>query len=139
MQFEEGKTFDLGITSFSEQEIIDFARAFDPLDFHINREAAAKSPFKRIIASGPHLFTFVHRNKWIPLFGKTVIAGLELNKWKFLKPLYPDQKIHSTVTILSVKPNMEKHYTTIIWLYEFKDEKEELLQTAEMTVLHKIS
>ena len=139
MQFEEGKTFDLGITSFSEQEIIDFARAFDPLDFHINREAAAKSPFKRIIASGPHLFTFVHRNEWIPLFGKTVIAGLELNKWKFLKPLYPDQKIHSTVTILSVKPNMEKHYTTIIWLYEFKDEKEELLQTAEMTVLHKIS
>ena len=136
-KLELNKPFYLGDIILSEQEIMDYAQAFDPLEFHTNKEAAAKSHFKGLVASGSHVFTLIHRTKWIPVFGKTVLAGLEVNNWKFLKPIYPNQKITSTVTITAIKPNTEKHYATVTWFYEFKNEQQELLQVLEMIVLHK--
>lgn len=137
--FELGKSFDLGTTALSEQEIIDFALAFDPLDFHIDKEAAKNSFFKGLIASGPHIFNLVHKSKWIPAFKDTVICGLEVNNWKFLKPVYANQSIHSTVTISALKPNLERKHAAVTWHYEFSDEKGELVQSLDMTVLHKIT
>lgn len=134
-----GNKFDLGITSLSEQEIIDFAKAFDPLDFHTDKEAAEKSHFKGLIASGPHIFNLVHRTKWIPLFGKTVICGLEVQNWKFLKPIFANMTIHSSATIVDAKPNFDKLYCTIRWHYEFVDDKGEKVQELDMSILHKIS
>lgn len=137
--FQVNKSFHLGEVKLSEQEIIDFAQAFDPLEFHVNKEAAERSHFKALVASGSHIFTFVHRNYWIPLFGKTVLAGLEVNNWKFLKPVYANQKISSTVTITSIKANPEKKHAAVTWFYEFMNEKGELAQVVEMVILHKIT
>jgi acyl dehydratase len=136
--FHEGLKLIFESFSLSEAEIIEFAKQFDPLDFHIDREAAKKSPFKGIIASGPHIFTLKHRTKWIPIFGHTVIAGIEVNNWKFLKPVYPDQIIHGSASIVSIKKNPEKQYSIVKWRYEFKDEKEEMVQSLEMVIMHKL-
>ena len=138
MEFIPGKKYDFGTVVLSEQDIIDFAKAFDPLEFHTDKEAAEKSPFKGLIASGPHIFNFVHRTKWIPLFGKTVICGLEVSHWKFLKPIFANKPVHSSVTILDAKPNYDKKYVPVKWFYEFRDDAGELLQSLEMTVLHKM-
>ena len=133
------REFDLGQVKLTEQEIIDFANAFDPLDFHTNPEAAKKSIFKGIVASGPHIFTLVHRTQWIPRFGHTVAAGLEVTNWKFLKPVYPGSPIHGKVTVTRIRPNPEKGYAAVTWLYEIRNEKEEMVQSLDMTVLHKLS
>ncbi len=134
-----GDKLDLGVYSLTEDEIIDFAKVFDPLEFHINREAAEKSYFKGIIASGPHIFTLVHKKEWIPRFGHSVIAGIELNHWKFLKPIYPEMPVGCLVTVIDTKPNTIKAITAIQWKYEFTDRNAEMVQSLEMLVLHKIS
>jgi len=136
--FEEGRLFDFGITLLSEEDIIAFATAFDPLDFHIDKEKAKKSYFKGIIASGAHMFTKVHREKWIPLFKDTVICGIEINNWKFLKPIYPSQPIHGVVIITSIKRNPEHRHVVINWRYEFKNTENEMVQCMEMLIMHKI-
>lgn len=136
--FEPNKKFDLGITVLSEQEIIDFAKAFDPLDFHTNKDVAEKSIFRGIIASGPHVFNLVYRTKWIPLFGHTVICGLEMSSWKFLKPVYPGQKVNSTVVIKLSQLMAEKKYAIVKWGFEFKDEKGDMVQSLDMTISHKM-
>jgi len=41
---------------FSEREIVDFARRYDPQPFHIDPAAASASPFGGLIASGIHSF-----------------------------------------------------------------------------------
>ncbi len=41
---------------FSEADIIEFAKRYDPQRFHIDRAAAARSHFGGIIASGTHIF-----------------------------------------------------------------------------------
>ncbi len=136
--FKINTRIDLGTTSFTEKEIIDFALLFDPLEFHINQEAARKSYFGGIIASGPHIFNHVHRMKWIPLFKDTVICGVEVKSWKFIKPIYPNKPIHSFVTMTEIKPNPEKRMLAITWFYEFLDETNEPVQTLEMIILHKM-
>ncbi|MBI2270975.1 MAG: hypothetical protein HYU69_11580 [Bacteroidetes bacterium] len=136
---ETGQPVLLGKQSLTESEIIEYARIFDPLEFHIDKEAAKKSLFGRLIASGPHIFQVMHRKFWIPRFGNSVIAGLEVNNWKFLKPVYPNHEIECYITILSKKVNSDSKTVTIKWFYEFKyAQSKELVQCLDMTVLHRI-
>ena len=108
INFTIGQITDLGTVSFTEEEIIAFAKAFDPLEFHTDKTVAEKSHFKGLIASGPHLFNYIHRTRWIPLFGKTVICGLEVAHWKFLKPVYAGMEIKCSAKIMDSKPNPER-------------------------------
>ena len=58
MWFEDialGHRTTVGIYTFTEDEIIAFAKKYDPQPFHIDREAAARSPYGGIIASGWHI------------------------------------------------------------------------------------
>ena len=134
--FELNKVFDFGYLTVTEQEIIDFALLFDPLDFHTNKEVAEKSIFKGLITSGPHLFNNFYKTKWVPLFKNTVIAGLEVNNWKFIKPIYADMKVFCKVTITEMKENTEREVVAVKWHFDFTNEKQELIQTLDMTVMH---
>lgn len=133
-----GKKFDFGTIVLSEQEIIDFAKVFDPLDFHTDVEIAKKSIFKGLIASGPHIFNYVYKKEWIPRFGKTVICGTGISYWKFIKPVYPGQKIHSELTVVSMTPNLLIGGTTITWLLEFKNEEGAMVQVLQMEIMHNL-
>lgn len=139
MEFFEGKVIDLGVTALSEDQIMEFARTFDPLDFHISKAAAAKSFFGRLIASGPHIFTEVHRTKWLPLFKDTIVCGMGINNWRFLKPVYPDQPIHAYATMTRLQLNPNGKMVSVWWRYEFKDKENELVQHLEVQILHKNS
>ncbi len=133
--FEINKVFDFGYVTVSEQEIIDFAMFFDPLDFHIDKEAAQKSIFGGLVASGPHIFKIFHLTKWIPLFKNTVMGGLEV-KWSFLKPIYADMKVFGKAVITDIKTNPERRHAAVKWHFDFTNEAGEFLQTIDMTVLH---
>lgn len=49
-----GTTFELGRHTFTAQEIKTFAERFDPQAFHVDEEAAARSHFGGLVASGWH-------------------------------------------------------------------------------------
>lgn len=48
----EGRTFDLGVLRLSSDEIMAFARDFDPQPQHLDAEAAAKTVLGGLCASG---------------------------------------------------------------------------------------
>ncbi|MCB1430164.1 MAG: dehydratase, partial [Nitratireductor sp.] len=52
--FEPGFTAELGEHCFEADEIIAFARKFDPQPFHLDAELARKSAFGGLCASGWH-------------------------------------------------------------------------------------
>ena len=72
----------------AQDELVDFAQAWDPEPFHVDPEAAARSPFGRLIASSSHLLALrtalVHRFPVRPV----VIAGLGLDEVRFPTPLF---------------------------------------------------
>jgi acyl dehydratase len=47
-----GRVFDLGTTVVDRDEMVAFARRFDPQPFHLDEDAAASSLFKGLAASG---------------------------------------------------------------------------------------
>jgi len=52
--FEPGARRELGTYVFTAESIIEFARQFDPQRFHVDAEAAKKSVFGGLCASGWH-------------------------------------------------------------------------------------
>lgn len=127
---------DLGNISLTEDEIIDFAKRYDPLEFHTNIEIAQKSIFKGLVASGPHIFNSFYRLKWLPKFGSTVLAGMEINQWKFIKPIYANDSINCTIQIKELIQKEEKGIAIVKWYYEFKNTKDEICQSVYLTILH---
>jgi acyl dehydratase len=56
-----GAVFEFGETYVSEEEIVAFARRYDPQPFHIDPIAAEASPYGGIIASGWHTASMMMR------------------------------------------------------------------------------
>lgn len=132
----QGEKFDFGFLSLKEEEIIEFAKLVDPLDFHIDMEVARNSIFKGLIASGPHLFTKFYKERWLPYFKPTVKAGLGVNNWRLIKPVYVNQEIHGSAQVRELKFNFEKKHAVITWHFEFNNLKNEMVQSLEITILH---
>lgn len=82
------------------------------------------------------LFSEFHRRFWIPLFGGTVIGGMGIHNWDFLKPHYPDVLITGKLSVKKIQMRPEHKAAAITWEYLFFDENNELMQSAGFTVLH---
>ncbi|WP_457299808.1 MaoC family dehydratase [Phyllobacterium sp. P5_D12] len=106
---------DLGTYTFEADEIISFATKYDPQRFHVDPEAAKKSNFGGLCASGWHttavwmrlnvkdimseVKSAIARGEQPPQFGPS--PGFENLKW--LKPVYAGDTIRFTRTINSTR------------------------------------
>jgi acyl dehydratase len=132
------QVFDFGSITLSEDDIINYAKRYDPLPFHIDKKIADASIFKGLVSSGPQMFNTSYIKEWVPRLGDTVICGLELNNWKFLAPIYANQPITCKVTIIHLKRNEAEKHVVITWNYQFFNPKGKMVQTADVTVMHKL-
>ena len=95
-----GETHDCGTFSVTEGEIVEFARKFDPLPFHLDAEAAKHSLFGGLVASGLHTMAMMNV-RIVEHYNSTVstLAGLGLDEIRLPKPLRAGQvaRVHATV------------------------------------------
>ena len=64
-----GATYDCGSTTVTEDDIIAFARQYDPQSMHVDKALAAVGPFGGVIASGWHTVALTMRlvvNNYLP-------------------------------------------------------------------------
>jgi len=94
-----GAVTDFGSYDVTREEVLEFARKYDPQPFHISDEAAAKTHFGRIAASGWHTAAMV-----MSVIARHVIAheqaglgspGIDDLRWK--KPVYPGDTLREGV------------------------------------------
>lgn len=84
----------------SEHEAMRFAREWDPHPFHLDPEAAASSVFGRLCASGLQTLLLTYRLfTGLRLFDGTTLAGLGMDRLRFVAPLFPGDTIHVRVTV----------------------------------------
>ena len=79
-----------------EQEIVEFAKVWDPQPFHIDPVAAANSVFGRISACSSHIFAIMNQlaPELAPMEDLKVIAGLGFNDIKLHLPLYAGDEVY---------------------------------------------
>ena len=73
--FKVGERSEMGRHTFSADEIVTFARQFDPQPFHTDPQAARESPFGGLIASGWHTCAVGMRLMVDQYIGRTVSLG----------------------------------------------------------------
>lgn len=135
---EKGKIFPLGELRVSADEIIAFARVVDPLPFHIDEDAAAKSHFGTLVASGPMMYSEYHKRAFIPLFGPSIMAGRGIEKWMFYKPHYPEISYFGQLEILNMEVHVNHGTVSLLWHFKFRDISEELVQELKVGIIHKL-
>ncbi|MGH3321778.1 MAG: MaoC family dehydratase [Streptosporangiaceae bacterium] len=98
---EPGRTYDLGEVAVDEQEMVDFARRFDPQPFHVDPEAAKDTPFGGLIASGWYTCALFMRMYVDTVVSRTVSHGSPGgDELRWLAPVRAGDVLHGRLTIL---------------------------------------
>lgn len=107
--FAVGERFEFGAYTVGEQEIVDFARRYDPQPFHLDVNAAAESPYGGLIASGFQSIALCFR-LFIQsgIFKESSIGSPGLDEVRWLAPVRPGDTLHSEVEVLEVRPSTSK-------------------------------
>jgi acyl dehydratase len=94
----------------TREEVVEFARKYDPQPFHLSDDAAAKTHFGRLSASGWHTCAMT-----MAVIARKVVAeeqaglgspGIDELRWR--KPVYPGDTLHVHGKIVSVTPSRSK-------------------------------
>jgi acyl dehydratase len=93
----------------TKDDIIAFARQFDPQPFHLDEEAGRKSIFGRLVASGWHTAALtmrliamnVHRSE-----GGSIGLGFDALRWPI--PVYPGDELRIETEVLEARPSRSR-------------------------------
>jgi acyl dehydratase len=131
--FKLGEVQSLGQMVVDKQEVIDFAKRFDPQPFHIDEAAAKDSIFGGLIASGWHTCSMVMRmmcDTYLIEAASLGSPGIDNVRW--LKPVRPGDIIRAQRITLEVKPSSSKPDRGIVKSrWEVFNQKDELVMTME--------
>ena len=102
--FTPGDVTEIGPVTVSEQEIVEFARRYDPQYFHIDQAAAEKGPFGGLIASGWHTASlFMGMFVRAILLDTTSMGSPGIDELRWLAPVRPGDTLHGRVTVDDVQ------------------------------------
>jgi acyl dehydratase len=107
--FRPGQTVELGSRTVTEEEIVAFARQWDPQPFHVDADAARESVFGGLIASGWHTGAM-----WMRLYVDSLLGdaaglgspGLEELRW--LAPVRPGDTLTGRLEVLEATPSQRR-------------------------------
>jgi acyl dehydratase len=131
--YEVGQRFDLGSTGFTADEIVAFARQFDPQSFHVDAAAAERSMFGGLIASGWHV-----TSKLMRLFvdnyvdQRTALGSPGLDEIRWLKPVRPGDTLTAWVECAGKVPSKSRPDMGVVHEHwRATNQKGELVLTVE--------
>ena len=103
------KTF-FGSYDVTREEVIDFARKYDPQPFHLSDEEAAKTHFGRLAASGWHTcaMTMAVIARHVVEGGQAGLGSPGIDELRWLKPVYPGDTLHVNGEIIEKTPSRSR-------------------------------
>jgi len=127
--YDKGEKTGIGTYVFTEENILRFARKYDPQRFHTDEDAAKDTMFGALCASGWHTtaaWMQCFLKYWMAEIGRLKNEGLKppnlgpspgFQKLQWLKPVFVDETVSYSVTFLSGRPLASRpgwHLNTIL-------------------------
>src|SRR5208282_5823307 len=107
--FAVGQVFNSGRRRVDKEQILAFAREFDPQPYHLDDEAARKSAFRGLVASGWHTAALTMRlmvdGEFKPAGG---ILGVGFDELSWPRPVRPGDELHAKSEVLEVRPSKSR-------------------------------
>lgn len=114
--FQPGQEIDLGERQVSEDEIVAFARQFDPQPFHVDGDAAGASMYGGVIASGWHTCSLMMRMVVDGLMCSSASLGSPgLDGVRWLRPLRGGDTLRVRYLTTRVKASHSKPDRGVVW------------------------
>ncbi|MGC5800888.1 MaoC family dehydratase [Ralstonia pseudosolanacearum] len=108
--FQVGQTMEMGTYAVTEDEILTFARQYDPQPFHVDPEAARRSIYGGLISSGWMTCAVMMRLMVQNFLSKSSSMGSPgVDEIRWLRPVYPGDTLSVSSTCLEVRPSQSKH------------------------------
>lgn len=104
-----GSVYEYGSITLSEQEIIEFARQFDPQFIHTDPRAAAEGPFHGLIASGWHTAAVMMRlfvDHYLSHVASMASPGIDELRWT--RPVRPRDGLSIRVAVIEANRSRSK-------------------------------
>ena len=103
--FEDFKVGDrrrFGHYEVTRDEVLDFARRWDPQPFHLSDEAAAQTYFGRLSASGWHTCAMLMRMlvEHMKTQDQAGLGSPGIDELRWLKPVYPGDTLRAESEVL---------------------------------------
>ncbi|SPE22514.1 putative MaoC-like dehydratase [Burkholderiales bacterium] len=104
--FIVGARMELGTVEVSADEIVEFARRYDPQPFHIDPQRAGESIYGGLIASGWHTCAMVMRLACDAyLLDSASLGSPGVEKLEWLKPVRPGDRLTAWRRVLESRPS----------------------------------
>ena len=114
--FHPGQVIDLGSKTVSEEEIIAFAKQFDPQPFHVDHDAAAESIFKSVIASGWHTCSMMMRMVVDGLMCEASSMGSPgVDGIRWMQPVRAGDTLSVSYETIKVKASASRPDRGVVW------------------------
>jgi acyl dehydratase len=143
MKFTEltaGTVIETEAREVTEDEIVEFAKRYDPQPFHIDRERAAESRWGGLISSG-----WMTCSVAMELVVRRVLADSEsigspgVEKLEWLQPVRPGDRLRVIVSVLESRVSKSGHIGVIRWEWEVRNQTETVVLKLAATSLFDIS
>jgi acyl dehydratase len=107
--FAPGQVYLLGRRTLTHDEIVAFAREWDPQPFHLDEQAAAASIYGGLIASGWHTVCVFMRLFADGLLNRSAAMGSPgVDEVRWLRPVRPGDTLEARIEVLEVRPSRSK-------------------------------
>jgi acyl dehydratase len=135
--FQVGQVHELGSYVVPREEILAFARQFDPQPFHLDEEAGRQSIYGTIIASGWHTAAICHRLLVESLLKDSASMGSPgLDELRWLLPVKPGDTLSARIEVLAVTPSRSKpDRGSLKTRMEVRNQRGEVVMTENAAVL----
>jgi acyl dehydratase len=107
--YQAGAVYEYGHATVAEEEIVAFARRFDPQPFHADAQLAAAGPFGGLIASGWHtggIFMRLFADHYLSRVASLGSPGLDELRWPV--PVRPGDRLRLRTTTIETRRSRSK-------------------------------
>lgn len=131
--FRVGQTIELGEKTLSAEEIIAFAREYDPQPFHVDPERARDSIYGGLIASGWQTIGVYMRLLVDALLNDTISMGSPgWDQIRWLRPVRPGDTLRGRLTVLEITPSRSRaDRGTARFRGEARNQRDEVVMTVD--------
>jgi len=125
--FTVGRKFDCGPYHVTREEIVEYAREFDPQPHHLDEEAAKKSILGGLAASGWHTCAMTMRmfaDMMMPIAAARGGVGSPEGRW--MKPVRPGDVLRAEAEVIEARPSASKPFGTVTFACKVFNKREQV-------------
>lgn len=106
--YRAGETIAFGDRTVTAEEIIAFAREYDPQSFHLSEEGGRATPYGGLIASGWHTAALTMRMLVDHVLTRHGLGSPGLDELRWTMPVRPGDRLRWQVTVLEARRSRSK-------------------------------